>query len=887
MTKLFVSYAHVDSETVNRVTEELRNAGYDIWIDARGIQGGTLWGGEIAKAILDCEVFLLFLSPKSVLSDFVRREVDIAFEEKKKILPIMLERLEIPVQLDYQLAGIQYIDYQASDWKSRLFTALGTPPAASQPAAGAALKDTAKLRNPYSALPVLERVERELILSNREHELGRGIDHLAQHRLLLVTGMPGIGKSTFARALLELVPEGSPPPFWYNFERQRSSGNSLGVLLDHLSGYLDICLDADVRREVMAFRNNPGGNASVNDVDVLISFLNQNVPIWLVFDNLETVLSRDTYEFLDEGVELLFESLKTNTHNAKLIITNPFVPILKTGELFLEAGTSPLILEGLNDDFAFAFLRAFGLLNRSKEDLVPLIREINGHPFVLNYVARYIQAMGSEVILGDPHAGMEEINQRFGDFLAKRLSTQEFNALRSLTILNREVNVSGLCQIAQVRPNIIMRLREKGLLQENEAGKFWLHNIIRNSLKPSTADVISQAHARAAKYYHNQELPVLPESIEDYASVLEWHHHAGEANDVIGAYAALFSTGLQEQLTKWNEYDLLVRLCERTLAAVYQVEANVSEIEANLSHPERLKVYQTLGTAYFLLGNFALSVAHLRVALHLLESQGNNELKSKLLIVLAQSYNGSGDSKSAMEICEQLAILLADIADQSLHAKFLHMRGIVYRDQRAWEPAVADLKAALQLYKNLNDEQHIANCTVDLGVVYHEQRRFDDAVEHYRRALSILEARRELRAAAIAHFNIGDIMLQNEKYDMAEAESQAAVEIARQRKFTNLELLAGLELVESRVALLKLESAQQELTRLKPLIAKSPSACIRGHELYLTASLHWKNNHAGQARECFQNALKLLENSRCDEELTRAKRAFSLFVKEQEQLRHY
>jgi tetratricopeptide (TPR) repeat protein len=613
------------------------------------------------KGISDCDIFLLFVSSKSILSDYVRRELDIAFSEKRTIIPVRIEDVNVPQGWRYQLAGLQYINYQNPDWKSRLFQALGRKPDIRQQP----LRDTGKLKNPYSSLPVLEPVERTLILSNREGELEKAVEHLKNHRILLVTGMPGIGKSTFARALLEFIPPGSPPPFWYNFERQRSSGNSLSVLLDQISSYLDVCLDADIRQEVMAFRNTPGGSASVNDVDVLISFLDQDIPIWLVFDNLETVLSRDTYEFLDEGLELLFNSLKVNTHNAKVIITNPFIPILKTGELFLEAGTSALILGGLNDDFTFAFLRAFGLQDRSQEELEPLIREINGHPFVLNHVARYIQAMGSQVILEDLPGGLEEINERFGDFLKGRLSLQEFHALQSLTILNREVTFAGLCQIAQVKPNVIMRLREKGLLQANEAGKFWLHNIVRNSLKPEMPDLTRQAHFRAADFYRNQELSLSPKSVDDYANVLEWHHHAVEATDVVSAYTALYSTGIKDHLLKWNEYDLLVRLCEQTLSAVYQVEANLSQIEGNLSNMERINIYHTLGITYFLLGDFLKSITHLKSALNLLQPE-EKELRIQVLIDLSESYNGVGDFRSAMDLCQEAIILLAGTSNEIL-----------------------------------------------------------------------------------------------------------------------------------------------------------------------------------------------------------------------------
>jgi tetratricopeptide (TPR) repeat protein len=875
MSKLFMSYAHADGDVVTALSKELQEAGHEVWIDTQGIAGGTLWGSEIAKAIIACDVLLLILSPRSVGSDYVRREVDIAFHEKRKILPVMLEKVDIPVELDYQLAGIQYINYQAPDWKTRLISALGSQPVRKPE------KDTGKLKNPYSSLPVLEPIERLLILSNREGELKRGVEYLDQHRLLLITGMPGIGKSTFARALLEFIPAGSPPPFWYNFERHRTSGNSLSVLLDQISSYLDVCLDAEVRREVMAFRNSPGGNASVRDVDVLISFLNQERPIWLVFDNMETLLSRDTNEFLDEELELLFESLKTSTHNAKIIVTNPFVPILQNAEPYLEDGTSAFTLEGLNDDFSVAFLRAYGLQSLSEDKLKPLVREINGHPFILNHMARYIQAVGVSAAVESFQGGLEEVSERFGDTLRERLSTQEFNALRSVIILNREIPLTGLCQVAQVKPGVIARLREKGLLQTNDTGKFWLHNIVRNSLKLAESDLLREAHRRAMNYYRHQELPASAQSIDDFASALEWHHHAVEGNDVMSAYSALFSTGLKEQLMKWNEYALLVKLCERTLTAVYQVKADPSHVDVNLSNIEQIHLYHALGIACFLMGDFTKSIAHLNSALNLFQSQDDEELGIQLMIDLAESYNGAREYRSAMDLCQQLAILLAKSSNEVLQAKFLHLRGIIYRDREDLENATADLEKALGLYGDLQDEVHIANCMVDLGVVYYQQNQTAKAVENFKRALASFEARGDLYAVAITRFNIGDILLQEEQYGLAIEQMKAALQTARKIKLTSLELTTGLHAVEIQIALSRLDEAEEELSTLKPLLAKRSSSCLRGQELALTAGIHWKRKQIQQAAECFHRAFEFFEGAECQEQRGRAYITFAGFMKEQ------
>ena len=202
MTKLFISYAQLDNDIVLDISGQLQVAGYEVWIDKFGIQGGELWVSALVKGISDCEIFLLFISSKSILSDYVRRELDIAFSEKRKIIPIKLEPVDIPQGWRYQLAGLQYINYQNPDWKSKLLQALGSEIGK----ASQAVRETGRLKNPYSTLPVLEPVERTLILANREKELKTAVEHLNNHRLLLITGMPGIGKSTFARALLEFIP---------------------------------------------------------------------------------------------------------------------------------------------------------------------------------------------------------------------------------------------------------------------------------------------------------------------------------------------------------------------------------------------------------------------------------------------------------------------------------------------------------------------------------------------------------------------------------------------------------------------------------------------------------------------------------------------------------
>ena len=125
MTTLFMSYAHGDRKEVQRLAREFHDLGFDIWIDTRGLVGGTLWESEIVKAIKNCDFFLLFISSNSIRSDSVRRELDIAYKNKKNIIPLRLEKVSIPPEWEFQTIGIQWIECSEGGWKSRLLVALG------------------------------------------------------------------------------------------------------------------------------------------------------------------------------------------------------------------------------------------------------------------------------------------------------------------------------------------------------------------------------------------------------------------------------------------------------------------------------------------------------------------------------------------------------------------------------------------------------------------------------------------------------------------------------------------------------------------------------------------------------------------------------------------
>lgn len=99
---VFVCYAHSDADTVYVDLVELDRHGVNIWYD-EGIPAGSSWRGEIAAAIKGAERLVYFISSASLKSSHCLREVDYAITHDIEIIPVYLEEIELPGELELVL----------------------------------------------------------------------------------------------------------------------------------------------------------------------------------------------------------------------------------------------------------------------------------------------------------------------------------------------------------------------------------------------------------------------------------------------------------------------------------------------------------------------------------------------------------------------------------------------------------------------------------------------------------------------------------------------------------------------------------------------------------------------------------------------------------------
>ena len=73
-------------------------------------------GGDRPRAVDACKVVVLLYSDASMRSWAVKQEIQLAGERQKVLLPLLLDRISFPDQMEFFLAGRQWIDAGGSEW---------------------------------------------------------------------------------------------------------------------------------------------------------------------------------------------------------------------------------------------------------------------------------------------------------------------------------------------------------------------------------------------------------------------------------------------------------------------------------------------------------------------------------------------------------------------------------------------------------------------------------------------------------------------------------------------------------------------------------------------------------------------------------------------------
>lgn len=113
MSKIFLSHASIDKPFVEKLAEDLKKRGVQVWYDKWEIKVGDsiLW--KIEEGIEESDYLAIVISKEAWESDWVRKEIEAAFQKQvemqaKFILPVFYRNCKIP----FLLSGTKYADFR-------------------------------------------------------------------------------------------------------------------------------------------------------------------------------------------------------------------------------------------------------------------------------------------------------------------------------------------------------------------------------------------------------------------------------------------------------------------------------------------------------------------------------------------------------------------------------------------------------------------------------------------------------------------------------------------------------------------------------------------------------------------------------------------------------
>jgi hypothetical protein len=111
--ELFLSYSSLDHAFAKSIVDVLRHHAIPVWHSATSLVGGQLWHDEVGDALRRCDWFAVIISPHSVNSMWVKRELEFVLDERRladKILPLLYQACDYK-RFSWALSSSQMIDF--------------------------------------------------------------------------------------------------------------------------------------------------------------------------------------------------------------------------------------------------------------------------------------------------------------------------------------------------------------------------------------------------------------------------------------------------------------------------------------------------------------------------------------------------------------------------------------------------------------------------------------------------------------------------------------------------------------------------------------------------------------------------------------------------------
>ncbi|CAF4153840.1 unnamed protein product, partial [Rotaria sordida] len=116
---IMISYSHKEKDLCKQIYEELSKAGYRIWIDFDQMHGNVM--DAMAQGIEQSHIIIVCMSEHYRKSNYCRAEAHYAFQQQRKIVPLILQKQYKPDGwLSFLIGHLLYVDFNQYEFSQAM-----------------------------------------------------------------------------------------------------------------------------------------------------------------------------------------------------------------------------------------------------------------------------------------------------------------------------------------------------------------------------------------------------------------------------------------------------------------------------------------------------------------------------------------------------------------------------------------------------------------------------------------------------------------------------------------------------------------------------------------------------------------------------------------------
>jgi len=605
----------------------------------------------------------------------------------------------------------------------------------------------------------------------RERELEALKAMVEEHRVVVVHGIAGIGKTTLTVRLLQDLRR-ETNVLWMTVHHW----DNLAVVLGQLADFLAETGRRQLRT-LLDDRPEPGLGEAYYSLEEDLKDL-KGV---LVIDDFHKAAAP-----IVDLMAMLMEILK-DRGSPTVLLASRFLPSFYDRRyVVIQRTVGELALEGLDRAASRAMLEGRGISDQEFERIYSTTR---GHPLALELVMRRDAA---------DDRPFKDVMAFVREEVFEGLTEGERRVLSALSV-HRANFPREAALAASDGPEVLDGLVDRGLLSDVGESELRLHDLVREFFSSRlSADERAQRHLGAAEAWGRVESP---------AAMVERAHHllrAGKAEAAVATLAAaparvLGKTGtlrdvmtiLEEASTRGDlpppaadEADLLMGDAMAQMGQVDSAHAIYTRLMdravAEGERAQEARVLHRVGLLNLRRGQGAESIevqrraiaafeavddeagaAHCRLSIAeaLMDQEGPDTAVEELGLA-HQSFTVVEDGTGVARACLQLASIMLDreetavarnylqeamdnldgTEDQSLLSRAYYYMGETDRMEERWDEAAANYERAVELFQALGDGRMAANACTYLGDAYMAIGDEERAEMFYQRGLDLMVA---------------------------------------------------------------------------------------------------------------------------------------------------